>query len=107
MFGSGIAREPFRDPFWTPIWAPKSAYFFTVAAQDGFQTVLRRLGRPSEGGPKLDPKMDRKKIGRESKTGQPAILKGGVQRPREGIKGWVNPFLWDWKGWESWMEEGS
>ena len=84
---------PILDPILEPIWAPQSAYFFTGAAQDGFQTVLRRLGRPSEGGPKLDPKMDRKKIGRKSKTGQPAILKGGVQRPREGIKGWVNPFL--------------
>ena len=97
MFGSGIAREPFRNPFWTPFWSlfgpPNPIIFVTGAVQDRFQSVLRRLGRPSEGGPKLDPKMDRKKIGRKSKTGQPPILKGGVQRPREGIKGWVNPFV--------------
>ena len=67
--------------------------FLTEAAQNKFQTVLRRPGRPSEEGPELDPKMEQKKIGRKSKTGQPPILRGGVQRPREGIKGWVNPFL--------------
>ena len=70
-----------------------SLKFLTEAAQNGFQTVLRRPGRPSEGGPELDPKMEQKQIGRKSKTGQPTILRGGVQRPREGIKGWVNPFL--------------
>ena len=84
---------PILDLILEPIWAPKSAYFFTGAVQDGFQAVLRRLGRPLEGGPKKGPKMDREKIGRKSKTGQPTILRGGVQRPREGIKGWINPFL--------------
>ena len=81
-------------PYFGAYLAPKSAYFFTGAVQDRFQSVLRRLGRPSEGGPKLDPKMDRKKIGRKSKTGQPAILHQAGPKPREGIKGWVNPFLW-------------
>ena len=84
---------PILDPILESIWALKSAYFFTGAVQDGFQAVLRRLGRPLEGGPKKGPKMDREKIGRKSKTGQPTTLRGGVQRPREGIKGWVNPFL--------------
>ena len=60
-YRTGTVSGPILDPILEPIWAPKSAYFFTGAAQDGFQTVLRRLGRPSEGGPKLDPKMDRKK----------------------------------------------
>ena len=92
MIGSDIAREPFRGPFWIPFWnpfgLPNPLIFFTGAVQDGFQAVLRRLGRPLEGGPKKGPKMDREKIGRKSKTGQPPILRGGVQRPREGIKGW-------------------
>ena len=96
-FGSGIAREPFRNPFslifWITFGPPNPLIFVTGAVQDGFQAVLRRLGRPLEGGPKKGPKMDREKIGRKSKTGQPTILRGGVQRPREGIKGWVNPFL--------------
>ena len=75
----------FRTPFQ---WPPKPS-------EDGLESVLDGPCKKISGfgGPKLDPKMDRKKIGRKSKTGQPAILKGGVQRPREGIKGWVNPFL--------------
>ena len=92
-YRTGTVSVPILDPILESMWAPKSAYFFTGAVQDGFQAVLRRLGRPSEGGPELDPKMEQKKIGRKSKTGQPPILRGGVQRPREGIKGWVNPFL--------------
>ena len=44
-------------------------------------------------GSKIGSKNGSEKIGRKSKTGQPAILRGGCQRPREGIKGWVNPFL--------------
>ena len=92
---SGSILEPIleRETLCITIWAPKSAYFSTGGGQNGFQTVLRRLGWPSEGGPKMDPKMDREKIGGKSKTGQPTILGGGRQRPREGIKGWVNPFL--------------
>ena len=84
---------PMLDPILETIWASKSAFFFTGAVQDGFQAVLRRLGRPLEGGPKKGPKMDREKIGPMSKTGQPTILSRADPRPWEGIKGWVNPFL--------------
>jgi len=39
----------------------------------------------------MDPKINQNNIGRMSKTGQPTTLRGGCQRPREGIKGWVKP----------------
>ena len=90
-YRTGTVSGPILDPILEPIWASKSVYFFTGAVQDGFQTVLRRLGRPSVGGPELDPKMDREKIGRKSETGQPPTLSRADPKPREGIKGWVKP----------------
>ena len=51
--------------------------------------------------------MIRSKIDRKRKTGQVPTLGGECQRPREGIKGWVNPFLGNWNGWDSWMEKES
>ena len=94
-YRTGTVSGPILDPILEPIWAPKSVYFFTGAVQDGFQTVLRRLGRPSVGGPELDPKMDREKIGRKSETGQPPTLSRADPKPWEGIKGWVNPSFRD------------
>ena len=56
---------------------------------DRTEKAWTAIGRRS----RIGSKNGAKKIGRKSKTGQPPILRGGVQRPREGIKGWVNPFL--------------
>ena len=94
---NGTVSEPTLDPILGSSWGPESAYFGPEAVQDGFQTVLRGFKGTSEGGPKMVPKMDRRKIGRKSKTGQPTTLGGRVQRPRGGIKGGVNPSLEDRK----------